>query len=206
MADEVLLLDFWPSPFGMRLRVALAEKGIQYEYKEEDLSNKSALLLQSNPVHMKIPVLIHNGKPVSESLVALEYIDEVWKDKAPLLPSDPYPRAQARFWADFVDKKMYDIGRRVVWTTKGEEQEAAKKEFLECIGLLEGDLGDKPYFGGETLGFVDVALIPIEAEQPKYYAWAKRCMQKESVSKSLSDQKAIYDLLLQRMKARGIDQ
>ncbi|CAL9016753.1 unnamed protein product [Prunus brigantina] len=220
MADEVLLLDFWPSPFGMRLRVALAEKGIQYEYKEEDLSNKSALLLQSNPVHKKIPVLIHNGKPVSESLVALEYIDEVWKDKTPLLPSDPYLRAQDRFWADFVDKKVYEIGK-VLRSTKGEEQEAAKKEFLECIGLLEEKLGDKPYFGGETLGFVDVALIPfyswfyvyekfgnfsIEAEQPKFYAWAKRCMQKESVSKSLADQKAIYDLFLQRMKARGIDQ
>ncbi|CAL8150529.1 unnamed protein product [Prunus armeniaca] len=46
----------------------------------------------------------------------------------------------------------------------------------------------------------------IEAEQPKFYAWAKRCMQKESVSKSLADQKAIYDLFLQRMKAREIDQ
>ncbi|CAB4307516.1 unnamed protein product [Prunus armeniaca] len=136
------------------------------------------------------------------------------------LPSDPYLGAQDRFWADFVDKKVYEIGR-VLWTTKGEEQEAAKKEFLECIGLLEEKLGDKPYFGVETLGFVDVALIPfyswfyvykkldnfsIEAEQPKFYAWAKRCMQKESVSKSLADQKAIYDLFLQRMKAREIDQ
>jgi hypothetical protein len=40
MADEVILLDFWPSPFGMRIRIALAEKGIKYEYKEEDLRNK----------------------------------------------------------------------------------------------------------------------------------------------------------------------
>ncbi|KAM2042354.1 hypothetical protein ACFX16_036057 [Malus domestica] len=68
MADEVVLLDFWPSPFGMRLRIALAEKGIEYEYEDEDLWNKSPLLLQMNPV------LIHNGKPVSESLIALQYI------------------------------------------------------------------------------------------------------------------------------------
>ena len=106
MADEVVLLDFWPSPFGMRLRIALALKGIKYEHKEEDLTNKSPLLLQSNPVHKKIPVLIHNGKPVCESLIALQYIDEVWNHKAPLLPSDPYLRSQARFWADFVDKKV----------------------------------------------------------------------------------------------------
>eukprot|EP00091_Calanus_sinicus_P015992 TRINITY_DN35144_c0_g1_i1.p1 TRINITY_DN35144_c0_g1~~TRINITY_DN35144_c0_g1_i1.p1 ORF type:complete len:157 (-),score=23.91 TRINITY_DN35144_c0_g1_i1:2-433(-) len=137
MGDEVILLDFWPSMFGMRLRVALAEKGVNYEYKEEDLSNKSALLLKMNPVHKKIPVLIHNGKPVCESLIAVQYVDEVWKDKAPLLPSDPYQRAQARFWADYVDKKLYTLGSKV-WQTKGEEQEASKKEFLDCLKLVVG--------------------------------------------------------------------
>lgn len=109
MANEVTLLDFWPSPFGMRIRIALAEKGIEYEYKEEDLRNKSPLLLQMNPVHKKIPVLIHNGKPICESLIAVQYIDEVWTQKSPLLPSDPYQRAQARFWADFVDKKVINL-------------------------------------------------------------------------------------------------
>jgi len=106
MADEVVLLDFWPSPFGIRVRIALAEKGINYEYREEDLKNKSPLLLQMNPVHKKIPVLIHKGKPICESLIAVQYIDEVWSDRSPLLPSDPYQRAQARFWADYVDKKV----------------------------------------------------------------------------------------------------
>lgn len=106
MAGEVVLLDAYVSMFGMRARIALAEKGIQYEYKEQDLSNKSSLLLQLNPIHKKIPVLIHNGKPVCESLIIVQYIDEVWKDKSPLMPTDPYKRAQARFWADFIDKKV----------------------------------------------------------------------------------------------------
>ena len=74
MAREVTLLDFWPSMFGIRVRVALAEKGIRYEHKEENLRNKSPLLLQMNPVHKKIPVLIHNGKPISESLNIVQYI------------------------------------------------------------------------------------------------------------------------------------
>ena len=109
MTDEVILLDFWSSVFGLRVRIALAEKDIKYEYKEEDLmnDNKSPLLLEMNPIHKKIPVLIHNGKPVCESLVIVQYIDEVWNDKSPLLPSDPYQRAQARFWADFVDTKVH---------------------------------------------------------------------------------------------------
>ena len=106
MVGEVVLLDCWPSMFGMRVRIALAEKGIKYEYKEEDLKNKSPMLLEMNPINKQIPVLIHNGKPVCESLIIVQYIDEVWNDKSPLLPSDPYQRAQARFWADFVDKKV----------------------------------------------------------------------------------------------------
>ena len=106
MADEVILLDFWPSPFGVRARIALREKGVEFEYREENLREKSPLLLQMNPVHKKIPVLIHNGKPVCESMNVVQYIDEVWSDKNPLLPSDPYQRAQARFWVDFIDTKV----------------------------------------------------------------------------------------------------
>ncbi|OMO92686.1 Peptide methionine sulfoxide reductase MrsB [Corchorus olitorius] len=112
--EEVVLLDFWPSIFGMRARIALAEKGIKYEYREEDVWNKSALLLEMNPVYKKIPVLIHNGKPVCESVILIQYIDEVWHDKSPLLPSDPYQRAIARFWADFADKKLRLFTARVL--------------------------------------------------------------------------------------------
>ncbi|KAL0301304.1 UNVERIFIED_CONTAM: putative glutathione S-transferase parC [Sesamum radiatum] len=219
MANEVVLLDTYVSMFGMRVRVALAEKGVEYEYREENLGNKSALLLQMNPVHKKIPVLIHNGKPVCESLIIVQYIDEVWKDRSPLLPSDPYQRAQARFWADFIDKKIYDAGRKL-WTTKGEELESGKKDFIEILKVLEGELGDKPYFGGENFGFVDVALIPfyswfytyetranlnIEEHCPKLIAWAKRCMEREAVSKSLADPEKIYDFVLVMTKKLGIE-
>ncbi|RDY04423.1 hypothetical protein CR513_11866 [Mucuna pruriens] len=219
MADEVVLLDFLLSTFGMRVRIALAEKGIKYELKEEDLMSKSPLLLQMNPVHKKIPVLIHNGKPICESPIIVEYIEEVWKDKNPLLPCDHYQRAQARFWADYGDKKIYIIGK-MLWTTKGEKQEAAKKEFIEALKLLEEQLGEKTYFGGDNLGFVDIALVPyyswfkvyeifgtlnIENECPKFIAWAKRCLLKESVSKSLPDQHKVYEFIVEIKKKFGME-
>ncbi|GFY90580.1 glutathione S-transferase TAU 25 [Actinidia rufa] len=216
MADEVILLDFWPSPFGMRVRVALAEKGIEYEYKEENLSDKSPLLLKMNPVKKQIPVLIHNGKPVCESLIIVRYIDEVWKHKSPLLPSDAYQRAHAMFWADYVDKKVRYIALRDRYgypVVKSMKQE--RMSSWGVFKLLEGELGDKTYFGDDTFGIVDVALIPfyswfymfeqcgnmsIEAECPKLVAWGKRCMEKESVSKSLPDQHKVYDLLMDLKK------
>lgn len=38
--EEVILLSVYPSMFSMRVRIALAEKGIKYELKEEDLTNE----------------------------------------------------------------------------------------------------------------------------------------------------------------------
>ncbi|KAJ0522884.1 putative glutathione transferase [Helianthus annuus] len=191
MAEQLILLDFWASMFGMRVRIALAEKGIPYEYREEDLRNKSQLLLDMNPVHKKIPVLIHNGKPICESSIIVQYIDEVWSHKAPLFPSDPLHKARARFWADFIDKKLYQTGRNL-YTAKGEEHEASRNEFLECLKLLEAY---------ETFGNFN-----FEHEYPKLFAWVKRCIQnKESVSKTLPESPKVFAFVQHLRKRFGIE-
>eukprot|EP00268_Persea_americana_P046640 TRINITY_DN4812_c0_g1_i11.p1 TRINITY_DN4812_c0_g1~~TRINITY_DN4812_c0_g1_i11.p1 ORF type:complete len:145 (+),score=24.13 TRINITY_DN4812_c0_g1_i11:319-753(+) len=144
MGDEIILLGCGFSPFGMRVRVTLAEKGIQYKYREENLDHKSPLLLASNPVHQKIPVLIHNERPICESLIIVQYIDETWNKTSPLMPGDPFERANLRFWGDFIDKKIYDCGTRILWKSKGEDRDEAKKEFIESLKVVEGELGQKP--------------------------------------------------------------
>ncbi|KAL0306642.1 UNVERIFIED_CONTAM: Glutathione S-transferase U25 [Sesamum radiatum] len=214
MAEKVTLLSFWPSMFCVRARIALEEKGLSYEYREEDLPNKTPLLMEMNPIHKKIPILIHNGKPICESLIIVEYIDDVWSDRARLLPSDPYEKAQARFWADFIDKKILSLmgivcagvwcWGKITWHRYKHEAAEGKEELIQNLKVLEGVLGDKSYFGGETFGYVDIALLgfymwfpayetfgsfSIKAECPKLIAWGRRCSQRESVSKCLAEPK-----------------
>uniref|UniRef100_A0A803N7N7 Glutathione S-transferase n=2 Tax=Chenopodium quinoa TaxID=63459 RepID=A0A803N7N7_CHEQI len=215
MADEqLILIDFWASMFCMRPKIALAEKNItDYDCRVEDLMSdkKSSLLLDMNPVHKLIPVLIHHGKPICESLIIVEYIDEVWKGEIPFLPSDPYQKSQSKFWADYIDKKFYPASKTLWKTKESTERETAKSEFIENLKLLEEELGDKCYFGGDHFGFVDIALIPfyswfhtyescgnfsIEAECPKIIAWAKRCEQREAVKNSLPEMHKISELIL----------
>ncbi|GMH25978.1 hypothetical protein Nepgr_027821 [Nepenthes gracilis] len=160
MAEEgVKLYGFWLSPFSRRVELALKIKGVEYEYIEEDLQNKSPELLQYNPIHKKVPVLIHNGKVIVESQVILEYIDETWKEN-PIMPQDPYERAIARFWAKFIDEKFFPSFRKAIL---GGETEVEKviEETKENLKILEKVLEGKNFFGGERIGFVDIVANTI---------------------------------------------
>ncbi|CAN1278881.1 Probable glutathione S-transferase [Linum perenne] len=172
MAD-IKLLGTWPSQWSHRVIWALKLKGIDYEYIPEDLFNKSQLLLQSNPVHKKIPVynpiynkvpvLVHGGKPICESSVIMEYIDETWSHhNKPLMPVDPYARSIARFWIKFADDQSSKLWR--VALTSGEEREEAIKECLELLQIIEEKAGlceNNNFFNGDEIGIVDLAFSGI---------------------------------------------
>ncbi|KAL2939547.1 Glutathione S-transferase U28 [Bienertia sinuspersici] len=52
--EEIVLLDYWSSPYATRVKIALKEKGIEYVCKEQDLVNKGSLLIEMNPIHTKM--------------------------------------------------------------------------------------------------------------------------------------------------------
>lgn len=63
---------------------------------QEDLLYKSDLLFKYGPVHKKVPVLVHCEKPISESPVILECIEEIWPHN-PLLPLGPSRETLMRY-------------------------------------------------------------------------------------------------------------
>ncbi|CAK9158672.1 unnamed protein product [Ilex paraguariensis] len=191
--SKVKLHGMWASPYVKRVELALKLKGIPYDYVEEDLWNKSELLLQLNPVHKLVPVLVHGGKPLCESLVIIEYIDETWPNAHRLLPQDAYERAKVRFWATFLQQQvrnityklplymnsknnlgvmglsdgnslfLYDHVAKVI-RRDGEVQEKAIKEVHEKLQILEQHM-EEIFPGGNPLVEDQLGLLDLMMAQ-----------------------------------------
>ncbi|KAF3431381.1 hypothetical protein FNV43_RR26112 [Rhamnella rubrinervis] len=164
-SGEVKVLG-WVSPYVLRVQIALNIKNVTYTYLDQNLKTKGELLLKSNPVYKKVPVLIHGDKSISESRIIVEYIDETWSSGPSILPSDPYERATARFWATYLDDKWGPATKAieaVVIAGEGKEaKNAAVDKVHEILVLIEGAFKQcskgKPFFGGGQIGYLDIAL------------------------------------------------
>ncbi|KAG8663194.1 hypothetical protein MANES_01G186001v8 [Manihot esculenta] len=127
----------------------------------------------------RVPVLVHTGKPIAESLVILEYIDDCWNISPNLLPLDPYPKPKFGFGPIFLTRSSYAI-----ILSKGKEQENAIKEFNQLLSAfeegIEKDFSTKfPSNGGnETLGFLEIVVgwgaVVDPKEHPAFFSWVAK--------------------------------
>ncbi|KAF9616579.1 hypothetical protein IFM89_030346 [Coptis chinensis] len=198
-ASNVKVLGAWPSPYTMRVRIALNLKNVDYEYLERNPERGppelSELIHKTNPVHKMVPVLIHNNKPICESLIIVQYIDEAFTSGPSILPSDPYDRSVARFWGAYIDDKWYSSLFGTLQAKTEEEIKTTIEGLSTTFELLEEAFEKiskgKDFFGGDTIGYIDIAfgtnlawvrvfeklnLVKLldETKTPNLYAWSKK--------------------------------
>jgi len=93
------------STCSQKVRLVFAEKGLTFQshlinFRKKDHLSKAYLALNPNGV---VPTLIDQGRPVVDSSVIIEYLDEVYPDPA-LSPVDPIDRAEMRAWLRFIEE------------------------------------------------------------------------------------------------------
>ena len=131
------LIDAARCPYCARVRIALAEKGIEHEVTLVDLSDRPQWLRELNPPHGRVPVL--DGLP--ESGVIMELLEERHPEPA-LLPVDPAARARARLHVHRFDS---NLGHDYYAYRRGDPNDLDAR--LEALDV------------GQSL-FVDIAYVP----------------------------------------------
>lgn len=125
------------SPCAQKVRIVLAEKGLdwtKHHISLEDKENLKSDYLKLNPLGV-VPTLVHDGRPVIESSIICEYLDDVFPDHS-LKPTDPYQRATMRFWMKHVDVKLHPACGTLQWPMLMRERLMAKSD-QERQALLE---------------------------------------------------------------------
>lgn len=103
-----MVLELLNNPYStcsQKVRLTLYEKGIPFTDTRLDFRKKEHLspeYLKLNPNGV-VPTLLDNGRPVVDSSVIMEYLDEQYPDM-PLAPADPYGRAQVRAWLRYLEE------------------------------------------------------------------------------------------------------
>jgi RNA polymerase-associated protein len=164
----IKLYDYPQCPFCRKVRVALAEKGIEYEKIFVDLRKKEQNkedFLKLNP-YGKVPVLVDDGVVIYESSVINEYLDEKYPDPS-LMPSDPADRARARILVDFCESHFHPswFNIYIEMTFKPEDKrnreliEKSKNELKEHLRRLNQELEGREYLVG-SYSLADIAFTP----------------------------------------------
>ncbi len=146
------LVDAPRCPYCARVRIALAEKGIDHEVVVIDLEDRPAWVYELNPVG-RVPIIESEKWVLPESVVINEFLDERYPEPA-LLPSDPVARAAARlliFRDDELTRPYYALRR---------QQEGAEAAFAAALAELDAVLATAPFLTGAGFGLVDIALVP----------------------------------------------
>lgn len=188
----------WFCPFAHRAWISMLAKKIDFDYVEQDPYNKSAEWLAINPRGL-IPCIVHNGKSIYESHICIEYVDEAWPNAPWLLSREPYQRAKARMWGDFIIKKLIPPYYKFLMKQSREEQNEYREIFLENILEFSQAMDQSgPFFQGKELGYVDIMFapwasrmyilehyrgfkIPQTEEYSRYNVWAEAVINHPSV-------------------------
>jgi glutathione S-transferase len=163
VADNMKLIGSHASPYVRKVRIALAEKRIEYDFVLDNPHAHDSVAAQYNPLG-KIPVLVtDDGTPVYDSSVIVEYLDMV-SPVGRLIPEAGRARVQAKRWEALADGLLEAAvlvvveKRRPVSRQSKDWIERQMSKVARALSNASHDLGERGWCAGEGFGLADLSL------------------------------------------------
>jgi glutathione S-transferase len=202
------LYDNALSPYALKLRLILYEKGLDFEKHEIETEDQRAELLRVSP-RGEVPALVDGGVALYDSKVIAEYLEERSPER-PLLPRDPASRARCRRLELIADTELdaavvvvalFRIFRPELATAFPEEAGRAVAVLEQLYGALDRELAGDFFLG--AFSRADVAFAPFVAtaaftgvapdeRTPRLAAWLARMNERPSVQRAMQEAMEAY--------------
>ena len=208
-----LQLYFAPGACSFVPHVALEAAKAPFEPKLVKLhkgEQKTPEYLALNP-NGQVPVLVVEGKPLSQIVAICEYLDRAYPD-AGLLPKDPWARSQALSQLAWMNNTVHPTFTHFFRPEKfagsdagkADIKEQAVAEFRRCLERIQGwASAGEPFWGGRQLGVRDAyafvflrwgGFMGIDPRSlPGYHAYIQRVMQHPAVAAVLARERIGLD-------------
>jgi maleylacetoacetate isomerase/maleylpyruvate isomerase len=165
------LYNYFRSSASYRVRIALALKGLDYDYKAVHLARSEQLQESYAAVSASrlVPLLRDGELSLTQSLAIIEYLDETHPEP-PLLPAAPAQRARVRALAMDIACEIHPLNnlrvlRYLVRDLKVSEDDKNRwyRHWVETgLEVVERQLAAQPstFCHGETPTLADCTLVP----------------------------------------------
>ena len=209
-----ILYGVSPSPFVRKTRVALVEKGIDYELEPVMPGNVPDSFKKISPL-AKVPVYRDGEFVLPDSSAIIAYLERVQPDP-PLYPSDPKEYGRVLWYEEYADTKIIEVlgpifSQRFIQRVlfKQESDEAIVENQLTLMvppvfDYLEGEVSEEGWIVGDAFGVADIAIgsamvqfrhggESVDATRwPRLAAYAKRLLARESFATLIAEEEAAF--------------
>lgn len=172
------LYDMTRAPNPRRVRIFLAEKGIEVDTVQVDVlagENLTDAYLKINPRGLIPSLELDDGTCLTETVAICRYLEETHPEP-PLMGASPLDKARVEMWQRVMEQdglaavgETYRnsapnlAGRRMAGTAGGDQipeiAEQGRERVAEFLDMLDARLGEADYVAGDSFSIADITAL-----------------------------------------------